>query len=87
MAEFNPPHLHLALVQILPWSLASENESLGCYVVLLHTLMFSRFDTISVCYRQTDRHGVNIYRASIALRGRNGLHDVTTPLLGTFCCL
>ena len=48
---------------------------------------FSRFDTIPECDRhtdrQTDRHTTTANTAlSIASRGKNGTHDVTTPLSG-----
>jgi len=39
----------------------------------LHSPIFSRFDTIPECDRQTHRqtHNDGIYRSSIALRGKN----------------
>jgi len=67
---------------ISPWPLASENKSHGAIVWhCLRDHTFSRFDTIPVCGRQTDRqtdrHTTTAYCASIASRGRNQFGFIT----------
>jgi len=50
--------------------------------------MFSPFDTIPECDRQTESHTTTAYTVlSIASHGKNGSRDVTMPFSETVCRL